>query len=285
MNDKYLIFPQINPVFFSFGSISLYWYGLMYLLGFLFSMLLGLRRIKYLNNWNKTEFKNILYNIFVGIFFGGRIGYILFYNLEKFLKNPFYIFEFWNGGMSFHGGLIGSVVAIFLYTYNNKKSFFQIADFIVPLVPFGLGAGRIGNFINCELWGRVAPNLSWSMLFPNSYFEDVLVSKNNPFLESILYYYGALPRHPSQIYEFLLEGVILFIILNIRYFKVRKVGFSTGLFIILYGIFRCFVECFRQPDIQIGLFKNIISMGQILSIPMIFAGLLIIFLSYKNYLK
>lgn len=285
MNEKYLSFPKINPIIFSFGSISIYWYGLMYLFGFLFAMYFGLKRINKLDNLTKEEFKNLLYNIFLGVVLGGRIGYVFFYNTKNLLQHPFYIFEIWNGGMSFHGGFLGVVIVILLFTYRNKKNFFQISDFIVPLVPFGLGAGRIGNFINCELWGRIAPNISWSMLFPNSYFEDILISNKNLELQSILNQYGTLPRHPSQIYEFFLEGVILFIILNVFALRNNKVGLNTGLFLTFYGLFRCFAEFFRQPDIQLGLFKNIISMGQILSIPMIFIGCLIIFLSYRNKLK
>lgn len=284
MNSKYFIFPQFNPTIFSIGYITFYWYGLMYVLGFLFTMLLGLKRINKLNNLTKNDFKNLIYNIFFGIVIGGRIGYICFYNIKYFFRYPFYIFEIWKGGMSFHGGFIAVIVIVFYFSQKEKKSFFQISDFISPLVPFGIGLGRLGNFINCELWGKISTNTPWSVIFPNSYLEDEITSKKHDNLQLILYKYGFFPRHPSQIYEFLLEGVILFIMLNFV-LKNKKIGFITGIFIMLYGIFRNFIEFFRQPDIQLGLIANVFSMGQILSIPMILGGFIIIILSNYNYIK
>lgn len=284
MNHNYLIFPKFNPIIFSIGPITLHWYGFMYFISFIFAIWLAkCYSNKLNNNWNKKDIENLLYFCFLGIVFGGRIGYVLFYNLSKFFNNPWYLFKIWEGGMSFHGGLIGVIFVIFLFSRYTHYTFFQISDFITPLIPFGLGAGRLGNFINSELWGRVTTNVPWAMLFPNSYIEDVMISTIDEKWLLLFNQYGALPRHPSQLYEFLLEGVILFIILNLFIIKKRPIGSVSGLFLILYGIFRIFVENFRQPDIQIGLFQNMFSMGQILSIPMIIFG--IILMIYIYYYK
>lgn len=221
----------------------------------------------------KEEVENLLYAGFLGVFLGGRIGYVLFYNLPLFLDNPLYLFKVWDGGMSFHGGLIGVIVAMLWFAHRTKRNFFQVSDFIAPLIPFGLGAGRLGNFINGELWGRVAPDLPWAMLFPGSRGEDAALVSTHPEWQSLLSTYGVLPRHPSQVYELLLEGIVLFIMLNVFIRKSRPMGAVSGLFLIGYGLFRFIVEFFRQPDAQLGLFDNAISMGQILSTPMIFAGL------------
>lgn len=282
MNKKFLIFPNLNPIIFSWGPINFYWYGLMYFLGFIFAFYLAMKRKNNLKNIKKEEIQDLLYFIFLGIFIGGRLGYMFFYNIKLFFNHPTYILKIWEGGMSFHGGLLGAAIIILIFCKIRKKNFFQITDFIVPLIPFGIGLGRIGNFINCELWGRVSINYPWSMLFPNSYIADIIAIKNNPNLINIFNIYKALPRHPSQIYEFLLEGVLLLFILNIFILKKRPIGLTTGLFMIFYGLFRFLVEFFRQPDIQIGLFYDIISMGQILSIPMIIIGIFFIKKSNNN---
>ncbi|MXP56673.1 prolipoprotein diacylglyceryl transferase [Pantoea sp. Mhis] len=286
MNINYILFPQLNPVFFKFGPISLHWYGLMYLLGFIFAIWLGLSRCnKYNNGWSNHEVKDLLYFSFLGACIGGRIGYIVFYNLPFFLKHPLYLFKVWEGGMSFHGGLIGVIVVILWYSYNTKRNFFQISDFIVPLVPFGLGAGRLGNFINGELWGRLAPNFKFAMLFPTAHIEDMLFINQNPQYEYLLNTYKMLPRHPSQLYELFLEGIVLFIILNLFIRKPHPLGSVSALFLISYGILRIIAEFFRQPDLQLGLLVWGISMGQILSIPMIVFGIIIIILSYQHRLN
>lgn len=285
MNKIFFIFPNINPIIFSLGPINFYWYGLMYFLGFIFALHFSIKRKNKLQNIKKEEIKDLLYFIFIGIFIGGRLGYILFYNIKLFFNHPISIIKVWEGGMSFHGGLLGATIIIFIFCKIKKINFFQITDFIVPLVPFGIGLGRIGNFINCELWGRVCTNYSYAMIFPNSYISDIIAIKNNHELISIYKMYKALPRHPSQIYECILEGFLLFVILNIFTLKKRSIGSTTGLFMILYGVFRFFIEFFRQPDIQIGLFYDIISMGQLLSIPMIIIGLIFIKKSYYIYLK
>lgn len=280
MSNNYLVFPEFDPVIFSLGPVSLHWYGLMYLIGFVFAMWLAIRRAnKPGSGWTKNEVENLLYAGFIGVFIGGRLGYVLFYNFFLFLENPFYLFKIWDGGMSFHGGLIGVICVMFWFAYRTKRHFFAVADFIAPLIPFGLGAGRLGNFINGELWGRVTTSTPWAVLFPGSRAEDSVIAATNPEWQILLNQYGVLPRHPSQLYEMVLEGVVLFIILNVFVRKSPPMGSVSGLFLIGYGIFRIIVEYFRQPDSQLGLFGGL-SMGQILSIPMILAGIIIIFWAY-----
>ena len=182
--------------------------------------------------------------------------------------------------MSFHGGLMGVIIAMWWFARRTKRHFLQVADFVAPLIPFGLGMGRIGNFINGELWGRVTLDTPWAILFPTSYSEDVKLAAADPSLMPVLEQYGVLPRHPSQLYEMLLEGIVLFIILNVFVRKSRPMGSVSGLFLIGYGLFRIIVEFFRQPDAQLGLFGGI-SMGQILSVPMIIIGVLMMVWAYK----
>ncbi|WP_323868689.1 prolipoprotein diacylglyceryl transferase [Xenorhabdus szentirmaii] len=281
MSTSYLEFPKIDPVIFSIGPVSLHWYGFMYLVGFVFAMWLANRRAAKPNSdWDKNEVENLLYAGFVGVFVGGRLGYVLFYNFPMFLENPLYLFKVWDGGMSFHGGLMGVIFAMWLFARRTKRHFLQVADFVAPLVPFGLGMGRIGNFINGELWGRVTLDTPWAMLFPGSRSEDIAIATSDPSLWPILEQYGVLPRHPSQLYEMVLEGIVLFIILNIFIRKSRPMGSVSGLFLIGYGAFRIIVEFFRQPDAQLGLFEGI-SMGQILSVPMIIAGIVMMVWAYK----
>ncbi len=283
MSISYLKFPEIDPVMFSIGPVSLHWYGMMYLVGFVFALWLANRRAAKPNSgWNKNEVETLLYVGFVGVFIGGRLGYVLFYNLPVFLNDPLYLFKVWDGGMSFHGGLIGVICAMIWFAKRTKRKFFQVADFVAPLIPFGLGLGRVGNFINGELWGRVTLDTPWAILFPSSRSEDLqLVAQDPTTLLPIIQEYGVLPRHPSQLYEMLLEGVVLFIILNIFVRKNRPVGSVSGLFLIGYGAFRIIVEFFRQPDAQLGLFGGV-SMGQILSIPMILLGIIFMVWAYRQ---
>ncbi|PSB86787.1 prolipoprotein diacylglyceryl transferase [Photobacterium damselae subsp. damselae] len=257
----YLTFPQIDPVLVQIGPLAIRWYGLMYLIGFAFAMWLANRRADQPGSgWTKDQVSDLLFAGSLGVVIGGRIGYVLFYNFDLFLANPLYLFKVWTGGMSFHGGLLGVITAMFWYGHKNGRTFFSIADFIAPLVPFGLGMGRLGNFINGELWGRVT-DVPWAMIFPTG---------------------GPLPRHPSQLYEFLLEGVVLFIILNLFIRKPRPTGAVSGLFLLCYGSFRFFVEFFRQPDAQLGFFDGWLTMGQILSTPMILLGAAILIWAYKK---
>ncbi|MGB8663653.1 MAG: prolipoprotein diacylglyceryl transferase [Serratia inhibens] len=283
MTNSYLAFPKFDPVIFSIGPVSLHWYGLMYLVGFVFAMWLAVRRAnKPGSGWTKDEVENLLYAGFLGVFVGGRVGYVLFYNLPLFLDNPLYLFKVWDGGMSFHGGLLGVILVMFWFARRTKRTFFQVSDFIAPLIPFGLGAGRLGNFINGELWGRVTTDTPWAMLFPGSRGEDVAIAAADPQLLPLLNQYGVLPRHPSQVYELLLEGVVLFIILNLFIRKSRPMGAVSGLFLIGYGVFRIIVEAFRQPDAQLGLFDGVVSMGQILSVPMVVAGIIMMIWAYRR---
>lgn len=262
MDTQFLTFPQIDPVIFQFGPIGLRWYGLMYLLGFIFARWLGVRRAKQpSSHWTVEQVDSLLFNCFLGVFLGGRIGYVLFYQFDYFIQDPLYLFRVWEGGMSFHGGLIGVIVAMIITSKLQQRLFWQTADFMAPLIPFGLGMGRIGNFINDELWGRVT-DVPWAVLFPSG---------------------GYLPRHPSQLYEALLEGLVLFLILNWFIKKPRPIGATAGLFLFFYGLFRFIVEFFREPDAQLGLyFGQHISMGQILSTPMILLGAIIIIWAYHH---
>ncbi|MEH0834780.1 prolipoprotein diacylglyceryl transferase [Pectobacterium cacticida] len=283
MTTSYLAFPQFDPVIFSIGPLALHWYGLMYLVGFVFAMWLAVRRAnKPGSGWSRDEVENLLYMGFLGVFVGGRLGYVLFYAFPSFLENPLYLFKVWDGGMSFHGGLIGVICVMLWFAHRTRRHFFQVADFIAPLIPFGLGAGRLGNFINGELWGRVTTDTPWAMLFPGSRGEDIVLAAANPQWQAIFNQYGMLPRHPSQLYQMMLEGVALFIILNLFIRRSRPMGSVSGLFLIGYGIFRIISEFFRQPDAQLGLFGGLFSMGQILSLPMVIAGILMMVWAYRR---
>ncbi|MBF4283949.1 prolipoprotein diacylglyceryl transferase [Vibrio anguillarum] len=260
MSQGFIQFPNIDPVLIAIGPISIRWYGLMYLVGFVFAMWLANRRADKPNSgWTREQVSDLLFAGFLGVVIGGRVGYVLFYNFDLFLQDPLYLFKVWTGGMSFHGGLLGVISAMFWYARKNNRTFLGVADFVAPLVPFGLGMGRLGNFMNSELWGRVT-DVPWAIIFPNG---------------------GPLPRHPSQLYEFFLEGIVLFIILNLFIRKNRPIGSVSGLFLIGYGTFRFLVEYVREPDAQLGLFAGFISMGQILSLPMIIVGALMMVWAYK----
>ncbi|TNJ21693.1 prolipoprotein diacylglyceryl transferase [Aeromonas sobria] len=260
-HDGYWVFSQIDPVAFSLGPLSVRWYGLMYLFGFAFAMWLAGRRADAPNSgWTRNEVSDLLFYGFLGVILGGRVGYVLFYNFDLFLADPTYLFKIWTGGMSFHGGLIGVITAMIWFAHKTKRHFFTVADFVAPLIPFGLGVGRIGNFLNGELWGRVT-DVPWAIIFPEA---------------------GPEPRHPSQLYQFALEGVVLFIILNLFWRKNPPRGAISGMFLLFYGLFRFLVEFVRQPDSQLGLYFQEISMGQILSTPMIVVGALMIWVAYKR---
>ncbi|HHF5723601.1 TPA: prolipoprotein diacylglyceryl transferase [Haemophilus influenzae] len=262
MNSNYLLLPHFDPSIFTLGdsNIGLRWYGLMYLLGFVFARWLAVRRSNRPNSgWTVDQVDSLLFNGFMGVFIGGRVGDVFFYNLDHFLQEPLYLFRVWEGGMSFHGGLIGVIVAMIWTSYSQKRNFWQTADFVAPLIPFGLGLGRIGNFINLELWGRET-NVPWAMIFPN-----------DPLL---------LPRHPSQLYEAFLEGLVLFTILNIFIKKPRPMASVAGLFLIGYGVFRFIVEYVREPEVE--NFFGIITRGQALCLPMIIGGAFIMAWAYSR---
>lgn len=248
-----LAFPAINPVAFSIGPVQVHWYGLMYLLGFVMAWLLAHWRAKHDQlNWSSEQISDLIFYAAIGVILGGRLGYMLFYGTQQLLANPLSLFKLWEGGMSFHGGLLGVMLALALFAHKTKKSFLEVGDFIAPLVPLGLAAGRAGNFINGELWGRPT-DVPWAMVFPHS---------------------DGLPRHPSQLYELGLEGIGLFILLWWYASTPRPVGRVSALFLIGYAISRMFVEFFRVPDVQLGyLALGWLTMGQLLSIPMLILGI------------
>ncbi|WP_348708108.1 prolipoprotein diacylglyceryl transferase [uncultured Pseudoalteromonas sp.] len=256
-----LQFPDIDPVIFSVGPLSVRWYGLMYLIGFALAMWLANRQAEKPNSgWTKEQVSDLLFYGMLGVILGGRIGYVLFYQFSYFIENPLYLFRIDQGGMSFHGGTLGVITAIAIFAWTRKKSLFEVGDFVVPLVPLGLLAGRIGNFINGELWGRVT-DVPWAFIFPTG---------------------GPEPRHPSQLYEAFLEGLMLFLILQWFIKKPRPAGSVAGVFLLGYGVFRFIVEYFREPDAHLGLFAGVISMGQILSLPMVIGGLGLLIWAYKK---
>ncbi|CAH9014297.1 prolipoprotein diacylglyceryl transferase [Candidatus Nitrosacidococcus sp. I8] len=255
-------YPNINPIALSLGPIQVHWYGLMYLIGFIAGWWLGrIRANKPQSGWTQEQVDDLLFYVVLGIILGGRIGYMFFYSFDYLIENPLSIFKVWQGGMSFHGGLLGVLTAMAIYAYKTKKSYFQVTDFIAPLIPIGLGTGRIGNFINGELWGKVTA-LPWAIVFPDPRAGD-------------------LPRHPSQLYEAGLEGLVLFLILWLFSGKKRPTKAISGLFLICYGLFRFAVEFVRIPDSQLGyLAFNWLTMGQILSFPMIILGITLFGWSY-----
>jgi len=258
-----LIHPAIDPIIFSLGLIEVRWYGLAYVLAFL----TGSYLIKKFKNKFKPEIINKKIDDFfiwsiIGAIFGGRIGYVLFYQLDIFLSDPLYVFYIWKGGMSFHGGLVGMILSIFLFSKKNKIQFFILADLVSLVAPLGLFFGRIANFINVELVGKIT-EFPFAMIFPTI---------------------DNYPRHPSQLYEAFLEGILLFIILIVIFLRkkiIKNNGYISGVFLLFYGLFRFLVEFIREPDQHIGLIFNLISMGQLLCIPLIIFGLII--LRKKNY--
>lgn len=251
-----IVHPNFDPVAISIGPLSIHWYGLMYLCGFAMGLWLGRHRAsRQGSGWQADEVADFLFFIAVGVIIGGRLGYVVFYNFSFYLYNPLDIFALWDGGMSFHGGLLGVLVAIGLYARKTQRHYFAVSDFLVPLLPPGLFFGRIGNYINQELWGRTT-DVPWGVLF---------------------YTAPDGPRHPSQLYEAALEGLVLFCVL--WWFSARKTipGQISGMFLLLYGLFRSFVEFFREPDGHIGtLAFDWLTMGQILSLPMMILGLYLV---------
>lgn len=265
MTEQFLQFPVIDPIIISIGPVALRWYGMMYLVAFIAAMFLANKASDKSNGvWTREQVSDLLFYGFLGVVLGGRIGYVLFYQFDYFLAEPLYLFKIWTGGMSFHGGLLGVITAVYIFAKKTNKSFLAVGDFVVPLVPIGLGMGRLGNFINAELWGRQT-DVPWAMVFPTDALQ--------------------LPRHPSQLYEFFLEGVVLFIVLYFVTRKPRSLGLASGTFLIGYGVFRSIIEFFREPDAHLGLYFSFISKGQILSVPMILAGILIIYIGYLSQEK
>lgn len=253
-------YPNINPVAIDLGVIQIHWYGLMYLIGFAIAWALARLRATS-KGFYKAQVEDLLFYSALGVIIGGRLGYALFYDLAANLDNPTNVLKIWQGGMSFHGGLLGVLLAMWLFTRKSGKSFFEITDFIAPMVPLGLLFGRIGNFINGELWGKVS-EVPWAMVFPGA---------------------GALPRHPSQLYQGLMEGLLLFILLWWFSSKPRPRAAVSGLFLAGYGAFRFMVEFVRVPDPQYGyLAFDWLTMGQVLCLPMILAGIAMMIWAYKT---
>ena len=255
-------FPQFNPVVISLGPLSIHWYGVMYIIAFGGAWVLAsYRRNMKPNQWSTDQISDLIFYGAIGAVVGGRLGSVFFYNFDRFLEDPLWVFRVWEGGMSFHGGLLGVGVALYFYSKSLRKGFWETIDFIVPFVPFGLGAGRIGNFIGGELWGRPT-DVPWGMVFPHV---------------------DQLPRHPSQLYEVALEGVALFILLWWFSSNPRPRLAVSGVFALGYGSFRFFIEFFREPDQQIGFIAfEWLTMGQLLSVPMAAGGILFLFLSYNK---
>jgi len=261
-----ILFPDVNPVAFHIGSLAVYWYGLMYLAGFLAGWFVLNWRLRHSSFWNFTteQLGDILFFAALGVIIGGRLGYILFYDWHNFIADPMRLFQIRQGGMSFHGGLLGVLLALWICVRRMKKPLGDVLDFLVPAVPLGLALGRIGNFINGELWGRVS-DVPWAMVFPKA---------------------GDMPRHPSQLYEFFLEGICLFIVLWIFSMRPKPRLAVSGLFLIGYGIARFSVEFFREPDVQIGYVAlGWMTKGQLLSLPMIVAGIIMMVWAYSRGAK
>jgi phosphatidylglycerol:prolipoprotein diacylglycerol transferase len=257
-----LTHPQFDPVAIHIGPLAIRWYGLMYLVGFALIWFMGRYRIRTRPDsvWTTKDLDDALFYGILGTILGGRLGYVLFYKFGDYLREPLHIFYVWEGGMSFHGGLLGVIVALWLYARRHRQDWLRTTDFIAPLVPLGLGAGRLGNFINAELWGRPT-DVPWAMIFPN--VDDV-------------------PRHPSQLYEFAFEGVVLFLLLWWFSSRSRPRGAVSGLFLLGYGIVRFSVEFTRQPDSFLGLLALGLSMGQWLSLPMILLGIVLLVRAYRT---
>jgi phosphatidylglycerol:prolipoprotein diacylglycerol transferase len=256
-------YPQIDPVAISLGPFAIHWYGLMYVVGFVAAWWLGRRRAHRLG-LTHDDIGDLIFYGAMGVVLGGRLGYVLFYGLDQLLTNPLWLFKVWEGGMSFHGGLIGVLVATLVFARKHRLGFLQLTDFIAPLVPIGLGAGRIGNFINHELPGRVS-EVPWAMVFPT------------------MMGLGPEPRHPSALYEFALEGVVLFAVLWWVSGRPRNHGVISGLFLLLYGAFRFTVEFVRLPDPQLGFIAfGWLTMGQLLTLPMLAAGALLIIIAHRR---
>jgi len=257
-------YPDIDPVAFEIGPLQLRWYGLMYLIGFALAWILARHRAKKTGSgWKKSELPDLITYCALGVIIGARLGYVLFYDFSGFISRPWEALMIWKGGMSFHGGLIGVIFCLYLYSLKTRRPFLAVTDFVAPLAPLGLMLGRTGNFINGELWGRPT-DLPWGMIFPDPAA-------------------GYIPRHPSQLYQAFFEGLVLFIVLWVFSSRSRPMAAVSGLFCLGYGVFRFGAEFFRQPDAHLGfVMLDWMTMGQILSLPMIILGTFLLIFAFNR---
>lgn len=259
-----LVYPAINPVALEIGPLKVHWYGVMYLIAFAQAWgIVTFRAKNSVQRWSPEQISDLIFYGAVGAVLGGRLGYVLFYNFGYFLEEPLWLFKVWQGGMSFHGGLMGVIVALLLLSRKDQRHVFDVLDFLAPAVPLGLGFGRLGNFIGGELWGRPAsPDLPWAMVFPHV---------------------DNVPRHPSQLYQMLLEGGLLFVIVFWFSAKPRPRGAVMGVWLMSYGCIRIVEEFFRQPDAQLNFIAfGWLTMGQALSTPMVVFGMLLLGWAYRQ---
>ena len=265
-----MIIHNFDPVFIDLGLFQIRWYSLAYIIGIVIGWIYAIKIIKITteNKYgfepvSKSQFDDLIIYLILGIILGGRLGYVFFYNFEYYVENLLEILKIWQGGMSFHGGLIGVIISIIIFSKNTNTNFFKFADIVACVAPIGIFLGRLANFINGELYGKIS-NLPWSVIFPDG---------------------GNVSRHPSQIYEAFLEGIILFILINLLALKKKlifKTGYISGIFLISYSVLRALSESFREPDIHLGYFFNYFSMGTILSFLTFLAGCIIIFFFKKK---
>lgn len=288
-----IIHPNFDPVAIHLGPLAVRWYGLMYLVAFISAIVVGRLRLRLpfvaAQGWTAKDIDDMMFYGVLGTVLGGRLGYVLFYKAGYYFAHPLNIFKVWEGGMSFHGGFLGVTLAMILFAWQRKRHWLQVTDFVAPMVPAGLAAGRLGNFINGELWGRVTdPSAPWAMLFPGATRDDAGWLATHPALAAkwhlvdVFMQYQMLPRHPSQLYEIALEGVVLFFVLFFFARKPRPMGAVSALFLIGYGIARFTVEFAREPDDFLGLLAFGFSMGQWLSMPMIVAGIAMMVWAYRR---
>ena len=265
-----IAFPMIDPVALQLGPLSVKWYGLAYVVGLLGGWWYARRLVSSEPLWGgrarpkAEELDDMLLFVALGVVLGGRLGFVLFYDLPRYLARPQDILAIWQGGMSFHGGLVGAAAGLWLFAKRRGYPVLSVFDLAAAVVPIGLFLGRIANFINAELWGRPAPDVPWAMVFPNA---------------------GPLPRHPSQLYEALLEGLVLFLVLRFfthKQLRLRQPGFVSAIFAIGYGLARIFSEFFREPDIQIGYFSGGLTMGMLLSLPLVLAGIILLVVASRR---
>ena len=270
-----MIYPNINKVAVPLGPVDIHWYGITYIIGFLIAyVLLRVRaRQEFHRDWKPDQISDLVFYGALGAIIGGRLGYVFFYNFSAFLNDPVYLFRVWDGGMAFHGGFLGALGAAAYYSYKTQRSFLAVVDFAAPVAPLGLFAGRIGNFINGELWGKTT-SLPWGVQLPCDKFKSFCTQPTDLY---------SPPLHPAQLYEGVLEGLVLFAILWLFARRARPPGAILGLFLIFYGLFRFLVEFVRLPDSHIGyLMWNWVTMGQVLSLPMIIAGGALVYWSYTQ---